>query len=80
MLAEPPQTPSAPAPVGRPAFLPYQRERHAIAAQLQVNPTEVGLDHASLLGSRAAQSPFQFRLTKRGDRLPVLQAAGGGQQ
>ena len=80
VLAELREAPGALTLVRRPVLLPQQRQRHALAAQLDVHPGEVGLGHAALLGRGAKQPAFQIGQAQRLDRIPAAQARGTGQR
>jgi len=74
VLAELRQAPGAPPLIGRTLLLPQQRQHHALAAQFQAHPPEVGLDHTALLGAGTEQPSLDFSLTEGGNHATVLDA------
>jgi hypothetical protein len=71
VLAELGVGPRAPALVRGAVLLPQQRQRYALAAQLDVHHAEVGLDHPGLGGIASEQPALERGLIQRGRSLPV---------
>ena len=62
---------------GGAVLAPQQHQRHALAAQLDVHPGVVGLDHAAECRAAAHQPAFERCLVELGRRCPVEPGAAG---